>query len=259
VRRTAAGAVLVVAAVVCAGVLTFRGDVFNTAGGIVQGSIYPVAAWVFVAVLGLSGVAVLLGAAVPGAGVGALAALQLSGTGIVAVKHWRPAMGMGGSYEHLAALQAAAALLALVGLVCVAVCLGLLVQTEAVPVQPSPRVLLSSLVIGALLVVAVPVLVGHYDPETMDLNSLGAFALMYGLPWGAAVIVSAWLPRSAALAVLVAVLGSTVLVAATTPMADIVFTSVGTAFVPATMAVASLVALRVLSGQGRVRTAQPGC
>lgn len=247
--RTAAGVVLVVAAVVSAGVLAFRGDVFNAAGGIVQGSIYLDASWVLVAVLCMSGVAVLLGAHAPGAGVGAVAALQLTGTGVVAVKHWRPAMGMGGTYDHLAALQAAAALLALVGLVCVGVCVALLVRGQAVAVQPSSIVLWSSLVVGALLLVSVPLLVGRTDPETMDLSSLGAFALMYGLPWGVAVIASAWLPRSTALAVLVAVLGSTVLVAATTPMADIVFTSVGTAFVPATVAVGALLAVRALSGQ----------
>ena len=248
--RTAAGVVLVAAAVVSAGVLSVE-DASSGSGFLSGGTLYPAAAWVFALALGVAGVALVVGAGPAVAGVGGVASLQLAGTGLVAVKHWRPYMGMAGTYEHLAVLQLLAGLLALAAFVAVVVCLAVLVGAGAFPVPARPLVVWSSVVVGGVLLATVPVLVGRGDPETMDVSSLGAFALVYGVPWGLSVAASAWMVQRTAVAVLAAVLGSTLLAAATKPMVDIVFTSPTSAFVSASAAVVVVLAVRGLLGSER--------
>ena len=250
VTRTAAGVVLVAAAVVSAGVLSVE-DASSGSGFLSGGTLYPAAAWVFALALGVAGVALVVGAGPAVAGVGGVASLQLAGTGLVAVKHWRPYMGMAGTYEHLAVLQLLAGLLALAAFVAVVVCLAVLVGARAFPVPARPLVVWSSVVVGGVLLATVPVLVGRGDPETMDVSSLGAFALVYGVPWGLSVAASAWMVQRTAVAVLAAVLGSTLLAAATKPMVDIVFTSPTSAFVSASAAVVVVLAVRGLLGSER--------
>ena len=250
--RTAAGVVLVAAAVVSAGVLSVE-DASSGSGFLSGGTLYPAAAWVFALTLGVAGVALVVGAGPEVAGVAGVASLQLAGTGLVAVKHWRPYMGMAGTYEHLAVLQLLAGLLALAGFVAVVVCLAVLVGARAFPVPARPLVLWPSVVAGGVFLVAVPVLVGRGDPETTDVSSLGAFALLYGVPWGLSVAATAWMVRHTAVAVLAAVLGSTLVVAVTKPMVDIVFTSPTSVFVSAAAAVVVVLAVRVLSGSERSR------
>ena len=250
--RTAAGVILVAAAVVSAGVLSVE-DASSGSGFLSGGTLYPAAAWVFALALGVAGVALVVGAGPAVAGVGGVASLQLAGTGLVAVKHWRPYMGMAGTYEHLAVLQLLAGLLALAAFVAVVVCLAVLVGAGAFPCLLGPWSCgrRSSWVASSWR--RFPCWWGAADPETMDVSSLGAFALLYGVPWGLSVAASAWMVRRTAVAVLAAVLGSTLLVAATKPMVDIVFTSPTSVFVSAAAAVVVVLAVRVLLGSERSR------
>jgi hypothetical protein len=247
--RRAVGVVLLGSAAISAVVLTVKDSPDAT--------LYPPAAWVLVAVIGLSGVVLLArpGAATASADAVAagafagVAALQLAGMGAVAFKHWEPFHGMSGGGDHVWLLRLLAVVLAGVALVSVVACVRLLVAAGAFPVRSSSAVVRwTAVVVGVAVVLAVPPLVGAGAAETMDVSSLGAYALLYGIPWGASVVATGWLARDAAVAVLLAVLGSTALVAATPQMADIVFTTPTVAFVLAGSGVLVVLGVRVLGG-----------
>jgi len=255
VSRATEGGLLVGSAAVAALVLSVQ-DVTDGPGFLTGGTLYPVVSWVFAVVLGLAGLFLLLRPGDVAAGVGAVAALQLGGIGAVAFKHWKPYMGMAGTFEHLAVLRALAALLALVAAVSAAVCVRALVTGGAFPVRaPSRLVEWSAVVVGLALLLGVPVLVGAGDPQTLDVSSLGAYALLYAVPWGMSVAASGWLTQRAAVAVLVTVLASTVLVATTKPMVDIVFDSTTTPVIIAAGSVLVALLVRVLAA--RLQKVQP--
>ncbi|WP_101522952.1 hypothetical protein [Nocardioides houyundeii] len=131
--------------------------------------------------------------------------------GAVGAKHWRPVIGFGWphegtieSYERLAlvggVLAGLAGLLALVRL-----------QQLGVLVIDGRRIR-GGLMIGGALGVLVILVTAAGSRDDRDLRSLLAFALLYGVPWGGAVVLSALLPeRLAAVA-----LGSAAVVAALT-------------------------------------------
>ncbi len=148
----------------------------------------------------------------PAAAAATVIATMLTGTAIVAYRHWQPAAGAGGCgvWNNQPTLKVLAALTVLVGAVAAALALRSLPGTArpgtaAVSQRGDvPRTV--ALVVGVGVLVGLPVLVGGGAAETQDLTSYGAYALLWSLPWGAGLVLSAWLPRHQALAVLAAVL-----------------------------------------------------
>ncbi len=129
-------------------------------------------------------------------------AAQVGGLGLWAHKHWHPAFGIGGGYagdmhelEGLAWVVAAGALLA---------CLASIVQL--VVHRDWPRRDTSSswrrVVLGLVVMAGLPVLLAVGDRDQMDATSLGALALVFGIPWGGAVVAGRWLSSTAYSAVL---------------------------------------------------------
>jgi hypothetical protein len=143
------------------------------------------------------------------AAVGLVPAAQLAGAGVVAARHWHPAAGMSGpgvwaNQPMLVTLAAGGALAAAVAGLAL---LSLLVANRrelptATAVTMTGQV---SVVIGPLVAVSLPILLAVGDPFARDVTSFGAIALLWSLPWGGALALTAWLPRAAAVATSLAV------------------------------------------------------
>ncbi len=162
-------------------------------------SLYGPGHWALWAILTGSGL-VLLKARPAFAGAaataGALAAVQLCGTGIWAVRHWEPFTGMGGWGEPvLWLLRPLAAGLALACAAVAVACALAVLHSGAWQPAAGPRRWLP-VAAGALLAAGLPVvLLGGLGPITM----LGTYGLLYSLPWGAAIAATGLLRRDAAI------------------------------------------------------------
>lgn len=174
-------------------------------------TIYP--AWT-VLVLAMGTVAAVVTVAAPAlhraavaaaGGVTGVCAAQVAGLGAWAHRHWEPAFGMGGGYagdpprlEQLALLVAAGGAVAAVAAVA-----QLVVASEWPRSTPwaarAPRVVVGLVVLGG-----VPAGLAALDAGLADRTSLGAFALVHGVPWGLACVAVGWAARAAALGVLAA-------------------------------------------------------
>lgn len=141
------------------------------------------------------------------AGAAALApAAQMAGSGIVAYKHWHPAAGISGCgawtnmrlIETVALGAAIAAALAAVTCIRLLRTTGWLVRDQAA--ATTYRVRAASVAVGVLIAVALPLLMALGDPSAQDITSLGAYALIWSLPWGGVLALTAWLHRPAAVA-----------------------------------------------------------
>jgi len=214
-----------------------------------DGTLYATTSWVFIGALLVCGLAMLAGSwrlAVPVAAaavVGFVAAVQLAGTGVVAWKHWPLYAGMTGGGSNLAELRALAVVLAVSGLVAAAACAWTVLSAGLLPV-PSRAIVRVGCAAGSVaLVVGLPLALGAGDPQNQDANSLGAYALIYALPWGGAVLAAGWVEPRLRLAGLLAVLASIVVVASGSQMADIVFSSPTRAFVLAAVVVLAVLAV----------------
>jgi hypothetical protein len=169
------------------------------------GTIYDTARWILLAALAATAVTLLIvrrpHIAKVAATTGAVLAVQLVGTGIVAFKHWRPAAGMTGiGQANLGVVRTLAAVLTVAAAAALAACLATLRHIKAVPTPTSAASRIFTAICGILIAAVVPLILGAGNPETADVTSLGAYALLYSLPWGTAVAVSGWLPRAAAVA-----------------------------------------------------------
>jgi hypothetical protein len=174
-------------------------------------SLFSWAHLILVALLLISGLMLVLNAAnlkvvAVAAALGLVPAAQLGGAGIVAVRHWHPAAGMSGpgvwaNQPMLVGMAGAGALAAGIALLVLLRVLVLVASPRAVP-TPSNLTTVGrfSVVIGALAFVSLPLLLSIGDPDAHDLTSLGAFALLWSLPWGGALALTALLPRAAAIA-----------------------------------------------------------
>ena len=215
------------------------------------GTLYSWTSWVLAGSLALAGLVLLVGSGGPSAllhaaaAVGLVAAAQLSGTGVVAVKHWQPYTGMQGSGAHLPQLRLLAAAMACAGLASAGAVVWLLVAEHALPSGVGRWARTASVVAGLAIAVVVPLGMGAGDPQTMDFTSLGAYALIYGLPWGGAVLLSAWLTRAAALAALGAVLASIALALVGPQMEALLYSAVTGPFVAALLLCSTAFAVRV--------------
>lgn len=187
--------------------------------------------------------AVLQAAAVAGA----VVALQLAGTGVVARKHVRPALGTGGITGDVVPLEHAALVLAVAGVVALGTCLTLL-RACAGPAHRRA----GALALGLAVAVLVPLAVALTDREMRDVTSLGAVALAYALPWGAGLAATGWLARPAALAAVGTVAGSALLALLGPQLPDLVTGDPRPAF-----AGALVVALVVLAREQRVAAGAP--
>jgi hypothetical protein len=218
--------------------------------GYLHGSIFPWWTWVLVGAGALAG-GVLLAAPDGASGarfrtVAACVALvvgaELAGTGLVAREHWRPAAGIAGygvgQMEELADLAVLMAVSA--GIATGGAAWQLLASRE---LGPRRRTLSwrAHLALGMALLVLLPVLLAVFQVGGPRLTTWGAAGLVYGGPWGVAVVASAWSSRPAAAALLETVLGCAALAAVGPQMVDVFAPSAGAWFVAVTPAVAVLV------------------
>ncbi|BCJ77055.1 hypothetical protein CS0771_65990 [Catellatospora sp. IY07-71] len=162
-------------------------------------SLYGPGHWALWAVLTGSGLVLLVGsttAAGAAATAGVLAAVQLCGTGIWAVRHWEPFTGMGGRGETLLGiLRPLAAGIAVACAAAAVACALAVLRTGAWQPAAGPRRRLP-VAAGALLAAGLPVaLLGGLRPITL----LGTYGLLFSLPWGLAVAATGLLRRDAAI------------------------------------------------------------
>ena len=85
----------------------------------------------------------------------------------------------------------------------------------------------AQLAVGVALLVLLPVLLAVFEVGGPRLTTWGAAGLVYGGPWGVAVVASAWSSRPAAAALLETVLGCAALAAVGPQMVDVFAPSVG--------------------------------
>ncbi|MBO4206904.1 hypothetical protein [Micromonospora echinofusca] len=180
-----------------------------------SGTFYDPSRWLLLAALAGAGVAVATtrtrAHAAAAAVVGAATALQLATTGVYAVKHWRPFSGSAGyGHANLVEVVGYAKLVTGTGAVLLLLCLAGAWHFGAFSRAPGSGDRMLALGLGTFVAVTLPTALGVGDGEKMDLTSLGAFALVYALPWGLGLAVTGWLHRAAALAAAGTVLGSAV-------------------------------------------------
>ena len=172
--------------------------------------------WVLAGTLLALGVVMLLprlsAARGPTAAAATVIATMLVGTAVVAYRHWEPAAGMGGCgvWNNQPTLKTLAVLTVLADVAAAALALrSLLGGARTGPTRVSRGRDVNrtvALLVGVVVAVSLPLSVGSGNPETQDLTSYGAYALLWSLPWGAALLLSGWLPTRQALAVFAAVL-----------------------------------------------------
>jgi hypothetical protein len=179
--------------------------------------------------------------AVPAA-VGGVFAAELAGLGIVAVKHWHPAFGMGGGYSgDLHVLQALALLVFAAGVVAATASLVRLVVHGALPRPESQKIRRTAVAVGGAVLVLLPVAIGGGGFGRLDATSLTAFALIYSAPWGISIALTGWLGRTEARAVLAACSLCAAMALVGPQMTDLV----GQAFLAFGLALAAVVATLV--------------
>jgi hypothetical protein len=169
------------------------------------GTLYDGGRWFLLAILVAVGgvllvtrsVAVIRSAAI----VGVVTAVQLCTTGIVAAKHWRPWTGMNGfGGNDLSTLVPLAFLLAGAGFVALVACGAALRAGGIRRTDLGARYRWGGLVAGALIAVALPIVLLPDADRPRDLTAVAAYALLYSLPWGVSIAVSGWLGSIGALA-----------------------------------------------------------
>jgi hypothetical protein len=210
-------------------------------------TIYTSATWGLVGCLALVGL-VMVGVAPSSSArfgirrlapaVGLVLAAQVAGTGCWAAKHWEPFYGMSGGVAPLRQMQVLAGVLVLCGVMAGAASLWQLAATGELRLPAGWPGAWVCTGVGLLIVAVLPWIIAAGEPDYTDFTSIGAFALIYSIPWGGALAVAGWLRRSPALAVTGAVAGTAVWALVGPSMGD-----VGPSNPAAGFAVAALVAL----------------
>ncbi|GAB6985906.1 hypothetical protein JCM10369A_24300 [Nocardioides pyridinolyticus] len=189
-------------------------------------TIYPWWTWLLVAAVAAAGAVLVVAPDGPAgrrwrsgaAGVALVAAAQLTGTGAVAARHWKPAQGMGGYPGETRVLQALAVLLAATALVAVGVAVAQLVLDRVIG-RKAPRARSVLLVAGVAVTSLLPLLM--LDGHERAVTTWGAVGLLYAGPWGLAIVASAWLEWVPATVVLAAVAGCASLASVGPHMSDL--------------------------------------
>ena len=210
VRAPVLGACLLAAAAAAAYVLRVGG---RCCGGLVARDLYDYGTWVLVVALAVAGLVLLTSRTaslrVLAAAAGGVIAAQLAGTAVVAFRRWVPVGGFGhGTWDNLSQLRTVSALLAICSLGAVVACLASLRDDRAVPVQVGRLARAVAAAAGLLVAVALPIIVAGGRSDVLDIQSLGAHALVYSLPLGVSLVLTGWLSRAAAWAVALAVMAS---------------------------------------------------
>jgi hypothetical protein len=188
------------------------------------------------------------------AGIALVAAVQLAGTGFVARKHWRPAMGMGGVSEggvHLELYQRVAVLMGVLSLVAAGAMVAQLWGRGAFE-RPSAGVQAAVTVLGLGVVGWLPFGLMTGENTNHPLHLWGALGLIYAGPWGGSLLLAAWLSRPAAVGIAAAVVGSVALAFLGPQMPDLLYGPPRGVFAVAAAAAVCAIALTLS------RVAQPG-
>lgn len=220
-----------------------------------EGSPYPAGLWVVLAGVVVVGLALVsrLGDAVrsSAAAVGVVLSMQLIGAGIYAIKRWRvqvlrPLLTVNtGLVRGLAVAMAAAMLASSV------TCLVVLIRSDGFPARTTRAMRTTAAAVGLITILGLPWAVGFGGTDTTDLTSIGAYALLYSVPWGVGLVGVGWLDRSPAMAILVAIVVSGI--------ATLLFTADGipiaignvvTGFAASVAAVLAVAIVRFRSGRG---------
>jgi hypothetical protein len=209
-RGSGVGAVVVALGVGSLLVLAVQPTLDLRAG--VSESIYSWYHWSLAVVVAGTGLTLVLGrrrVRLQAAAVGAVAAAQLAGVGLVAHEKWLAYFGpIGGPVQNHRQLEQLAlgmtACCALAAILCVAQ----LVSDRAFSLSATSIPLKAALAAaGVAVAVAVPVLLTRHDNGT-EAKTLLALAAVYGVPWGLAIAASGWLQSPAAVAAGLTVAGS---------------------------------------------------
>lgn len=193
-------------------------------------TIYPWSAYVMALAIALCGVAIVVGSHAtaetllgPAAAVAFASAMQLGGLGAVAVKHWQPAFGMGGGYGNVHDLVHRAWVIVGLSIAAGLVALLILAVGRAFTSDVPVGVRWACNVAGVLTMAVMPLLVGVGSSQNRDATSLGAYALIFALPWGIGLLLAGWLRRSASLWLIGAVFVSALLALSKAWMVDLIF------------------------------------
>jgi hypothetical protein len=198
------------------------GSVYTAAQGLLAAARVVVGAVAVVAARTTSSVA--LAAA-------AVFAAQLAAAGVVAYRHWVPWSGMGPAIRDPSLLKGIGIVLAVASLIAVmASALGLIARGAFAPRVTRPMIRVATVAIGLVTVGLIPLALAGGQSDRLDWESQGAFCLLYAVPWGVAIAVSAWLFRPAALGLHAAVVISAVVASQTTGMMSMSDQSLGFGF-----------------------------
>ncbi len=136
-------------------------------------------------------------------------AMQVAGTGVVAYRQWRSALGTGGVPGDVAdvdRLRRLALLIAVAGVLAAVIALRQLALDRAFQVVAPTTIDPLLLLVGCPVFLALPwALIVRGEGGTVDLTSWGAMGLMYAGPWGAAVVLAGWVRAVTSAALLTAV------------------------------------------------------
>jgi hypothetical protein len=198
-------------------------------------SVYTASQWVLALTLvGAGVVAVVTRRAASSCALAAAGvfAAQLAGAGLVGYRHWVPWSGMGGgSLQHPSVLKGIGIALAGGCLVAVVSCVLGLIARQAFAVRATrPVGRVATVAIGTVMVGLIPLTLAGGQSDRLDWESQGAFSLLYAIPWGVSIAVSAWLVRPAALGVHAAVGISAVVASQTAGMMSTSDQSLGFGF-----------------------------
>jgi hypothetical protein len=193
---------------------------FDTGGYRTETTIYPAWVWALVLAGFIAGAISLVAKPdalkATAASVALVVAMPLAGTGVVARRHWDPSFGHGGNYGtgygSLGELQAMSVLIAAAAVVVGVGAIAQLISTGAFPATVGTWIRTLSVCLGLAVIVALPLVVKNGEYKAGDLTAWGALGLIYAGPWGAAIIATAWLDRTAAVAALASVCANVLLV-----------------------------------------------
>jgi hypothetical protein len=135
-------------------------------------------------------------------GVSLVLAAQLAGSAIYAFRRWVPIGGFGGGVKNIVLVRAAATTMAVAMVIASLMCLSALLREGGIR-NPFPRAVRAFVLgAGAGVVCGLPLILGDGRSPTTDLTSIGAYAILYSIPFGGALIATAWLADVPAFGVL---------------------------------------------------------
>jgi hypothetical protein len=199
------GLIVLVACAASGYVLSVRGQTGTTGD---TGTLYDHCRWLLLGLLVVAGIGLLVRGRIVvtqiAATLSVIAGVQLMTTGIVAAKHWRPLSGGNGvGAANLSQLILLAWVLIVAAGVATAACL-VSARTSGVRGRSS-RYRWIALAAGVVIAVGLPPILGSGDVVSIGVRSQAAYALLYSLPFGAAIAASGWLNRAAAITALATV------------------------------------------------------